>query len=174
MNNLPIQARPASRWLKARKWRRRHPAAAIAIAAGVLLVMAFATGALWHSHRLGQSLAVSDGLRKEGLEREAELRQELYTNDMRLAWQALLVGNRAETRQLIDRHQEPDASFEWHYLRYATAPPLFTMTHSRDPVLVAGVSPDDRFIASGDTGGEVRIWELETGRLVTVAAIRNR
>ncbi len=171
LDNLPIQARPASWWLKTNKWRRRNPVAAISIAAGAVLSMFLLGGMIWHNQRLSQSLAVSDQLRKDGFHRETVFRQQQYVDDMRLARHAIGTGDGVEARRLLERHSpHPDLSdyvgFEWHYLRHRAPLPRLTMTGHSDPLLSVDVSPNERFIASSDRGGEVRIWEMDSGKLV--------
>jgi eukaryotic-like serine/threonine-protein kinase len=167
----PVEARPAGWRLRASKWRRRNPVMSVIAVAVTVLMASLVAGSIWHNRQLTQALAVSDRLAAEGLDREADLRRELYVNDMRLAWGAATAGDLAEARRLVERHRPqagyPDhAGFEWRYLNNLSRPPLRTMDGHRANILAADVSPDGRWIASGDNDGEVRIWELESGRLV--------
>ena len=90
-------------------------------------------------------------------------------------WQFHLEGNTSEVRRLIAPYEpkpnEPDVTgFEWHYLRNLSRPALRTLTGHAEVVAAADVSPDawpgTKYVASVDSGGELRIWELESGRLV--------
>lgn len=57
---------------------------------------------------------------------------------------------------------------EWNYVRRQLAHPpaerVFT-EHGR-PVYSVAVSPDGATVASGDDGGTIKVWELETGRVL--------
>ena len=55
----PIHARPAGPFEKAAKWSRRRPAAALALVVAVLAPLIIAGGLAWHSHRIGQELALT-------------------------------------------------------------------------------------------------------------------
>jgi WD40 repeat protein len=72
---------------------------------------------------------------------------------------------------LLDKHKPrpgklDDVGFEWHYLRSLTPRPLEVWQGHQAGVLTADISPDEQWIASGDSGGAVLIWDPATGRQV--------
>lgn len=165
---LPIQARPPSFSLRARKWCRRHPVRAVSLMAMAILLSVLLIGSYWHSLQLSDALDVSDELRKAGLARERALRRELLNNDLTTARQAAITGNLEEVNRLLDRHPPTEDAggheFVWHYLRALCPQPIRTLIGHESDLLTADISPDDRFIASGDRGGEIKIWDLPAGR----------
>jgi len=170
LDNQPIHARPASLAARALKWRRRNPVAFLAGLATVVLLIAALVAGLWHNQQLASELAVSERLRAENLRRASELQEERYASDMRLAW-SLLQHNSSSLQNVLDRYEpQPDVpdvrGFEWHYLRRQLRPTVVLSGHQ---TLVWGldVSPDGKYGAGGDRSGEIRIWELPDGKLVS-------
>lgn len=168
--DLPVQARPASVWLKTRKWVRRHPGLASLGLAAVLLLTAAVTGAWWHQHRLANEYAISEKLRRAGLKRERLLQREVLSNDIRMAWQAASLGDNAEAQRLLqDRSRLDHANrlgFAWEYLHGLTQAPVLTLDGHTADVIAADISPDERWVVSGDRGGEIKIWDVHSGRAV--------
>jgi WD40 repeat protein len=167
----PIQARSATTRERLRAWVQRHPSMAAVLLVTAVSVLVLLTGALWYSHQLSAALGESNRLRGEALEREAVLLQEVYATDMRLAWEAWNNGDLARTRELLERHQPRDGEadrrgFEWHYLRARCPQELRTLTGHEAHLVSAAVSPDERLVASCDSAGFVKVWELATGRVV--------
>ena len=79
------------------------------------------------------------------------------------------AGDTAETLTHLTPYQpqtgEADLrGFEWHFLRAGLQADIQTLRGHIAPILTAHVSPDDKYIASGDRGGVVRVCELATGR----------
>jgi WD40 repeat protein/serine/threonine protein kinase len=168
LGDEPVLARPASRWRVCRKWCRRHPAWASLIVAATAFLLLLSAGMGWHTTQLQHALQTSERLRQDLALREHRLREEAYAADMSLVWQARQTGNLEHARTLLARHVpesgEPDLrGFEWRYLARRCQPELLTYTGHSAGILCADISPDDRWIASGDIGGAVKIWDLETG-----------
>ncbi|MGE3776611.1 MAG: protein kinase, partial [Pirellulaceae bacterium] len=171
LGDLPIVARPPTLWLQLKKFGRRHPVWMVSVAAGVLLASALVAGVSWHAFRLAQSLAVSDRLRAEAVERERVLRQELYASDIQRAAFSATSGDIVEARRILDRYlpapgQREERGVEWAYLSKLAQGPRTVMGGHEAQVLTADVSPDHWLMASGDRGGTVKIWNLETGTVL--------
>jgi eukaryotic-like serine/threonine-protein kinase len=168
LSHLPIHARPPGFFLRARKWCRRHPVRAVSLMAITILLHVLLFGSYWHSRQLSVALTVSDELRNAGLARERALRRELLTNDLTTARQAAITGNLEEVHRLLDRDPPTEDAggheFVWHYLRALCPQPIRTLIGHESDLLTADISPDDRLIASGDRGGEIKIWDLPAGR----------
>jgi WD40 repeat protein len=161
----PIAARPATTRERLAKWVRRRPAVAAFAGLSAVVVLAILAGTLWHAHVLGEALADSDRLRHEGLAREARLRDFLYVADMRQAKEAWDSGDLPHLAELLDRHRPADGEadrrgFEWYWLRWCLGTQVGTLKAHDGGLLCAAVSPDDRFLVTGDRKGVVKVWDL--------------
>jgi WD40 repeat protein len=100
-------------------------------------------------------------------QREAN-RQLLYVADMNLAQRVWHEGNYPRVLELLGRHRPaagvPDLrGFEWRHLWHAAH------LHERvfelpSFVEVVHLSPDGQLMAAGEANGNVRIWDVATGR----------
>jgi WD40 repeat protein len=173
LEHRPVAARPATARARLAKWVRRRPGAAALVAVSVLTLLAALAGSLWHSWTLGlalhdreQALEESDRLRKEGLERENRLRDHLYVPDMRLAMELWEAGDFTRVRELLDRHRpgegEDRRGFEWYWLWGLAHPEKARFRAHQGGLLCAAVSPDDRFLVTGDRKGTLKVWDLAT------------
>jgi WD40 repeat protein len=165
LGHRPIAARPATAGERMGKWVQRHPAAAAFAILSAVVAVAVLAGSLWHNHVLGEALEDSDRLRNEGLAREARLRDFLYVADMRLAKEAWDSGDVTRLAELVDRQQpadgEPDRrGFGWHWLKWRVGIRLGALKAHNGGLLCAAVSPDDRFLVTGDRKGVVKVWNL--------------
>jgi WD40 repeat protein len=171
LGHRPIAARPATARERLAKWVRRRPAAAALTCLSVAVVLAALAASLWHGHVLGEALADSDRLRKEGLAREARLRDLLYVADMRLAKEAWDSGDLPHLAKLLERHRpadgEPDRrGFEWYWLKWCLGTRVGTLKAHDRGLFCAAVSPDDRFLVTTDRKGAVKVWDLASLQLV--------
>jgi WD40 repeat protein len=165
LGHRPIAARPASARERLAKWVRRRPAAAAFAGLSVAVVLAVLAGNLWHGHVLGAALEDSDRLRHEGLAREARLRDFLYVADMRRAKEAWDGGDLSHLAELLDRYRPANGEadrrgFEWYWLKWCLGICLGTLKAHDGGLLCAAVSPDDRFLVTGDRQGVVKVWDL--------------
>jgi WD40 repeat protein/tRNA A-37 threonylcarbamoyl transferase component Bud32 len=172
LGRRPIAARPATTRERLAKWVRRHPGAAAFACLGALVVLAALAGSLWHGHVLGEALADSDRLRQQGLAREARLRDLVYVADMRQAKEAWDSGDLAHLADLLERQRPADGEtdrrgFEWHWLKWCLGTRIGTLKAHDGGLLCATVSPDDRFLVTGDRNGAVKVWDLDTLQPIT-------
>jgi WD40 repeat protein len=171
LGHRPIAARPATTPERLVKWVRRRPGAAAFAGLSVAVVLAALSGSLWHGFVLGEALADSDRLRHEGLAREARLRDFLYAADMRLAKEAWDGGDLPHLAELLERQRpaqgEPDRrGFEWYWLKWCLGSRVGTLKAHDGGLLCAAVSPDDRFLVTGDRKGVVKVWDLASKQQV--------
>jgi WD40 repeat protein len=171
LGHRPVAARPATTPARLAKWVRRRPGAAAVAGLCVAVVLAALAGSLWHGHVLGEALADSDRLRHAGLAREARLRDFLYVADIRLAKEAWDSGDLPHLAELLERQRpapgEPDRrGFEWYWLRWCLGSRVGTLKAHDGGLLCAAVSPDDRFLVTGDRQGVVKVWDLASRRQV--------
>jgi WD40 repeat protein len=173
LGHRPIAARPAGARERLAKWVRRHPATAAFAGLCALIILGALAGSLWHVHVLGEALTDSDRLRQEGLAREAHLRDLVYVADMRLAKEAWDTGDLPHLAVLLDRqrpaeHESDRRGFEWYWLKWCLGIQVGTLKAHDGGLLCAAVSPDDRFLVTGDRKGAVKVWDLASRRPVCI------
>lgn len=123
--------------------------------------------AVWHNARLRSSFAISEHLRDEAVRRERELREQLYSGDMRLAWQLWLAGDEIKALETLQRHepqpgQEDSRGFAWHYLHNVLSDRGRVLARHDSMVLAAAVCPQQRWLATSDETGVIRITDLSS------------
>ncbi len=167
----PIKARPARWWERAAKWVRRRPAAAALIVVTLFAILGALVGLTLYNQQLGEALATSDRLRSEGLEREARLQRHLYVADVRAARRAWENGEHAQAvalleHQLADADKEDLRDFGWRQLWAASHYTPRLLGQHASAALSVAISPDDRWVVSGDKDGVVKIWDAASGACV--------
>jgi WD40 repeat protein/tRNA A-37 threonylcarbamoyl transferase component Bud32 len=182
LEGRPVRARhvgPAGRLLR---WCRRQPALAALSGA---LILALAGGII------GMALGWGEARRKAADERvarhaaeEGERRASLgvYNADMMMAAMAAAEPNRSRLIELLDTHDPavnpkiPDLrSWEWYYLKqHLRGEELFTLGHHSAPVTAVAVSPDNKWAASADRSGILKVWNMERRAQVTEFASEGR
>jgi WD40 repeat protein len=165
LGHRPIAARPASTRERLVKWVRRHPAVTAFACVSIAAVLVALAASLWHSHVLGEALADSDRLRREGLARESRLRDLLYVADLRRAKEAWDSGDLPRLAKVLEQQRPADGEadrrgFEWYWLKWCLGTRLGTLKAHDGGLLCAAVSPDDRFLVTGDRKGVVKVWDL--------------
>jgi WD40 repeat protein len=172
LGHRPIAARPAAPRERLAKWVRRHPAVAALACVSATLVGAALAASLWHGHVLGRALVErgealeeSDRLRREGLAREARLRDFLYVADLRRAKEAWDSGDLPHLAGLLERQRPAEGEtdrrgFEWYWLKWCLGTRAGTLKAHDGGLLCAAVSPDDRFLVTADRQGAVKVWDL--------------
>ncbi len=187
--NKPITARPVSLTYRFRKWLCRNPTTASFAVLGTLTVAAALLGGWYHNHhltdanlaldsanhslnaanqKLSEALADSKRLEAQAVEREQLVRLQTYARDMRFAYKAWLVEQPREALTYLNRYQpqpgEPDLrGFEWYCLSCSFPPASRPIAGHLAPLIAADISPDGRWIASGDKIGVIKIWESAAG-----------
>jgi WD40 repeat protein len=166
----PIKGRPVGPLERTWKWARRRPAAAALVIVSVLACLGFvAVGvALTGALRSQRDLA-----REQAQQFDAQLQQ---TRRLLYTTQLLRVGAiwPSDPQQGLRLLEDPGACppdlrcFTWGVL-FGQCKRYRQVLHGHPGrVTVLAVSPDGRLIASGDSEGQIRLWDPATGKTVAI------
>jgi serine/threonine protein kinase len=180
----PIQARPVGPLERTRRWCRRNPglAGALATAALCLLLGTLASSLLAvhalaearRADREAESARNNEKLAKENeqLARDAKRASErrFYASEMKLASLEAEAGQMGLVQQRLQAHEpqadsDPDLrGFEWYYLKRLCHSDLRTFQGHTDGVWGVAFSPDGRRLAFASPDQSVKIWDTATGQ----------
>ena len=98
----------------------------------------------------------------ESLMRE---RSELYYQRIAHAEHEWSINNLARAEELLEACPADLRDWEWHYLKRLRLGNLIQLRHI-DPAISVAISPDGRRLASGGTGGVIKLWDTDTWKEV--------
>jgi len=163
-NNEPVAARPPSKLYEFQKTFRRHRFGFTATAAIIIVLMVGIAATTWQAARAIRA-------RKESQAKAAELLEQNYVSDMRIAYQAIKEGNLGEARTRLAKYearpgQKDLRGFEWRFLAAQTK-----AGYVRDLGPYVGflsgiaLSPDGQFVAlSRDDPSRLEVLRFGTGK----------
>ena len=188
LSNEPVTARPPSKLYEFQKTVRRHKFGFAAAAAVIVVLAAGATVSTWQAVRAKRAERQAlEAQRKEAQERHAadasrdnerlareradnnarKLEQSLYLNRMSLAHWNLThePPNIAESEALLDSCTNELRGWEWYYLKrqWMMEPSVFG-DPGRHGINSVSFSPDDRYLVSAGSDGNVTVWDIATRR----------
>ncbi len=167
----PTRARPPSRCEKMRRAARRHPAAVVILALGVLLAGALLGGRQWFENRLNETRQYAHRLEDQVRDRELAARRAQYVADVRQVPRYIPNHRTSLADDLLLRHRprpgEDDLrGFAWYYLRQRSHTERRTLTGHRGDVYHVEFSSRGDLLASAGKDGTVLIWNTSRWRLV--------
>ena len=197
LKNEPVVARPPSVGYRLQKsFRRNRLVFTAAGVVGLALVLGVVVS-LWQAVRATKAgrreaearlradqatqVAESEKERAEKEEQKAKenelvARQNLYAADMNLAYQAWQENNLGLALDLLNKHrpapQAPDLrGWEWRYLwGLCQGNAHYTLGQHSNRVFGVAISPNNRQLATTAFQCELKIWDLDSGRLIETPA----
>jgi eukaryotic-like serine/threonine-protein kinase len=167
----PTRARPPGRCAKIRRAARRHPAAVVILALGVLFAGALLGGRQWFENRLNESRQSAHRLEGQVRDRELTARRARYVADVRQVPRYIPNYRTSVADDLLLRHRprpgEDDVrGFAWYYLRQRSHTERRTLTGHRGDVYHVEFSPRGDLLASAGKDGTVLIRDTSRWQLV--------
>jgi WD40 repeat protein/serine/threonine protein kinase len=163
----PIHAKPVTRWSRMWRYARRHPAATTLFmtSAVTLLALIYLPLALWNNSRLQELLSETEAARIAEASQREKAEQYQYYHHIALANADWREGDLSRMESLLDACPAQLRQWEWYYLKRLCHMDLFTQNDDA-PVLSLAVSPDGKWVASGNSLGTVRVWPLAAPKQV--------
>ena len=180
LDNEPVLACPPSAMYRFQKLVKRNRllfAAAGACSLALILGLALTTWqyleksnaynrVLEAEHEQGQLRAAAERERAIAEAQALAARRKAYAADMNLAQQALAVNNLGRARELLAAQHpqggQPDLrGWEWRYIwQQCQSDALFELCRMSNEVDCLTVSSDGRWVAIGEAGGSLSVWDL--------------
>ncbi|MCX5689424.1 MAG: serine/threonine protein kinase, partial [Planctomycetota bacterium] len=174
LDHLPIAARPTSRGYMAAKFVRRHRVLVAGVGATMLALAAGLAGTAWgllgqrtarlaaeQKEQEAQQARSQERDAKESAQRERDVAmREAYVANINAAGHALAAAEGNKLRERLLACPETLRGWEWDYFKTHDDPSLGAITGQ----WFTSVSCDPRRerIATGDGGGNVRLWSTRT------------
>lgn len=194
LNDEPIRARPVSWAERSWRWTKRHPAraglatfglvAAIAVAGlGVALnyqrklqgkneqlqkanheVSTTRDQLKLKNEQLSLSLNKEKTLRSQLSAKNEEVEQLLNLRRVHLAMEEWKDNEVPRAMALLGDCPPKRRHWEWYYVKRLCESHLLAFRNHEATVSSVAISPDGKRILSGDTDGDVKLWDAATGR----------
>lgn len=178
-NGEPIIARPVSATERTIRWCKRYPAFA-ALLGTVALTLLVGTGvSTWFAIVAHDRALAADEAKDLANEQSLEaIKRKLEVEEQRKVLRQQLYVNRIDRARRLWEEGESDAAWstlyscpadlrgwEHDYLSTLFAKARRTLSGTFDPVECVAFGPDGWFIAGGDAGGSIILWDAETGEV---------
>jgi WD40 repeat protein len=169
----PIAARPARGPERVWRWCRRHPILVTVGLSAVVVLLLTVVGLTAGILVIDQKRQETEIANKQAIEANQDLekivgkeRRSRYFYGIALADREWGLNNPDKVEAILDDCPEEMRQWEWRYLKRLCHADLFTLRGHTARVLGVTFSPDGSRLASGDTDGNVKVWDATTGREV--------
>jgi WD40 repeat protein/serine/threonine protein kinase len=195
LDDMPIQARRPTLYLRAVKWSRRHRAVVLSAAVSLVTLLAALVLVLWlNNQRMASEKRAADERRElteQSLHRETRDRKELeralagerlqkrraqmflgqqrealYAYGLSLAHHEWLGNRVARAEALLDECPWTLRQWEWRYLKRLCHAGLLSLPGHPGNVSGIAFAPDGKSLAAACVDGGVRLWDAAGGRLL--------
>jgi serine/threonine protein kinase/WD40 repeat protein len=169
LDGLPTLARPISVWESAKRWVRRRPLIASALALSAISVIALIATLFATNTQVRQSLEKMRIAEQKAVDEAYRSKLHLYAADVRYAQESLRDGQTDVAREALSRHipgpGEADLrTWAWQYLWQQSLRPGRLLGNNTTPVIDATISPDGKTVVAGMKRGQLAMWDLSTGK----------
>jgi serine/threonine protein kinase len=165
----PVRANPESRWRRARRWMRRHPALVFMACGCAVIIGLFFNGTLWQWHKTEQALRGEELARQDAAAAEARVEMATYLRRMASVEQDWSAGRLGQARKLLGATPEAQRQWEWHCMH------RLLYSERQEPLVLASggagftclaFTPDGRRVAVGTADHLVKIFDAASGQLL--------
>jgi WD40 repeat protein/serine/threonine protein kinase len=175
LKGLPIKARPTPWHERLAKWAKRRPAVAGLLAGLAVITVLGLAGISWQWRRAERGR--EEAIRAGGLEAaaRADAENRLYASEIAQASLDLAASQSLNAERILEfcRQRDPDrCHWEWHYLKRQCQRHVLSFAGHTQPITWLAYSPDGKMLAScsgiwnGTVHGEVKVWDVTTGKLL--------
>ncbi len=149
LDGLPILARPISVWEWAKRWVRRRPLIASALALSAISVIALIATLFATNIQVRQSLEKMRIAEQKAVDEAYRSKIHLYAADVRYAQESLRDGQTDVAREALSRHipgpGEADLrTWAWQYLWHQSLKPGKLVGNNTIPIIDVTISPDGK------------------------------
>lgn len=165
----PVLAMREPRLEKVRRWikRRKTLVTTVATSAAIaLILLAIGNAVLLDSNRKLATREAEAVRLKEGMATALDkTRQSLYSQRIALAHAEWLKSNPHRALQILNECPESLRQWEWHHLHWLVTRhrPRFTEQGTGESIYAFEFSPENGWLAYGDSNGVIQLWNPETG-----------